>query len=39
MNLIELPGIKHVMRMALPNIKYHAKIYIDPVIMPITIEK
>ncbi len=39
MNLLEQPGIKHVMSLALPNIKYHSKIYIDPVIMPITIEK
>lgn len=39
MNFLEMPGIKHVINMALPKIKYNVKIYIDPVVIPITIEK
>ena len=37
-NFLELPGIKHVMSLANPYIAYNQKIYIDPAVMPITIE-
>lgn len=37
MNMIETPAIKKIMAMALPKIKVNSKIYIEPVVTPITI--
>ena len=38
MNLLEKPGIKHLMNMTLPLITMNKKIYIDPVVTPFTKE-
>ena len=38
MDLINQPGIKTVMQLAYPSIAYNKKIYIDPIVMPITVE-
>ena len=38
MNLLELPGIRHLMNMTLPLIAVNKKIYIDPVVSPISKE-
>lgn len=37
MNMIETPAIKKIMAMAYPKIKVNCKIYIDPVVTPISI--
>jgi hormone-sensitive lipase len=39
MNLIEQPGIKHMMNLGLPYIAMNKKIYIDSIVPPITMEK
>ena len=38
MNMIDQPGIRNILAMALPKIAYNKKIYIDPFVMPITLE-
>ncbi|CAD8063682.1 unnamed protein product [Paramecium primaurelia] len=38
MNMIETPAIKKIMAMAYPKIKVNCKIYIDPVVTPISIQ-
>jgi hypothetical protein len=38
MDMVNQPGIKNILALVLPSIAYHKKIYIDPVVMPITIE-
>ena len=38
MNMIDQPGIRNILAMALPKIAYNRKIYIDPFVMPITLE-
>jgi hypothetical protein len=39
MNLIEQPGIKHLLNLSLPYIAYNRKIYIDSIVPPITMER
>jgi hypothetical protein len=36
MNLIEMPGIKHFLKIGLPMITMNKKIYLDSVVSPIT---
>jgi hypothetical protein len=38
MNLLELPGIKHLLSIGLPYVAMNKKIYIDSVVEPITKE-
>lgn len=38
MSLIEQPGVKNIMELGYPSIAYNKKIYIDPIVLPITIE-
>lgn len=35
MNFVELPGVKHLLKLGLPKIKTNLKFYIDPVVLPI----
>lgn len=37
MNFVELPGVKHILKLGLPKIKTNLKFYIDPVVLPIII--
>jgi len=38
MNFVELPGLKHILKLGLPKIKTNLKFYIDPVVLPIIIQ-
>lgn len=37
MNLIEKPGIKHIIQLGISPIKTNFKVYIDPIVLPITL--
>lgn len=38
MNIIDQPGIKNLMAFTLPSIGYNKKVYINPFVLPITLE-
>lgn len=39
MNMVDQPGIKNVLQLAYPYVACNKKIYIHPIVMPITTEQ